>query len=123
MIRRPPDSTPTDNLFPDTRLFRSPQAELQLAGYERRRSRPLGEGRCLRSHDGFGHNPQRRTGAPSGRQHAQIPGARPRAQGREQCEHRSEEHTSELQSLMRTSFAVFSLNKKATISYKKTTKK
>src|SRR3546814_10421334 len=35
----------------------------------------------------------------------------------DQDEHRSEEHTSELQSLMRISYAVFCLNKKKTTTY------
>src|SRR3546814_5108155 len=36
--------------------------------------------------------------------------------GKQQAEHRSEEHTSELQSLMRNSYSVFCLNKKTTIT-------
>src|SRR3546814_8416579 len=110
MIRRPPRSTRTDTLFPYTTLFRSP------GGDSRRQQRQFPEigGEC---------------GAPASRP------ARPRcdrfpedcpgqdeavADGREvpvacdQCRllRRSEEHTSELQSLMRISYAVFCLKKK-----------
>src|SRR3546814_6931515 len=89
MIRRPPRSTRTDTLFPYTTLFRS---HLQGAGPHRR---PL-----------EGH-PGRR-------------GSEGRGQGRGHLEPvhaaaRSEEHTSELQSLMRISYAVFCLKKKKEI--------
>src|SRR3546814_10476219 len=83
MIRRPPRSTRTDTLFPYTTLFRS------LIGDK-------GE-------DG--------TGRPLSRlQHS----AWPTHVEQQQCEPepRSEEHTSELQSLMRISYAVFCLKKK-----------
>src|SRR3546814_6644016 len=82
MIRRPPRSTRTDTLFPYTTLFRSPR-----------------DGRC------------RRRQAATHRQ-----AARDRHPGRRRAGHgrpvRSEEHTSELQSLMRISYAVFCLKKK-----------
>src|SRR3546814_4643608 len=95
MIRRPPRSTRTDTLFPYTTLFRSPQPGLR-AHMERgaRRARghqlagepdPRGTRRLLRWCRG-----------------AEGHGAEPR----------SEEHTSELQSLMRISYAVFCLKKK-----------
>src|SRR3546814_3889192 len=98
MIRRPPRSTRTDTLFPYTTLFRS---------------RHLGPG-----------------GAAGGSQAAlassqQPPGERPQVSGAAACPsgrvrfpvrrasaRRSEEHTSELQSLMRISYAVFCLKKK-----------
>src|SRR3546814_2432256 len=83
MIRRPPRSTRTDTLFPYTTLFRS--------------SRPRG-GRTRRG---------RRRGAGGRRAAPGWPSSRwCRAGGR------SEEHTSELQSLMRISYAVFCLKKK-----------
>src|SRR3546814_9925149 len=82
MIRRPPRSTRTDTLFPYTTLFRS-GIDHELA--ERRRS-----------HDEV--RQQARRGVNDGRWRA----------GTE----RSEEHTSELQSLMRISYAVFCLKKK-----------
>src|SRR3546814_7705033 len=80
MIRRPPRSTRTDTLFPDTTLFRSAPSRGSPC------ARPRGRA-CVCRNDG-----------------------RP-------CfdsifAPRSEEHTSELQSLMRISYAVFCLKKK-----------
>src|SRR3546814_6265241 len=93
MIRRPPRSTRTDTLFPYTTLFRS-------SGHFAHPRLPAG-GRYL-------HLRQR------GGRHA-VPRAR-RAHvadpGRAHRPVRSEEHTSELQSLMRISYAVFCLKKK-----------
>src|SRR3546814_2589672 len=94
MIRRPPRSTRTDTLFPYTTLFRSFQ-------------RPVLE-------YAFGG----RAGA--GRSHIAVA-----AHSRKKCarapgplgQNRSEEHTSELQSLMRISYAVFCLKKKNTDLY------
>src|SRR3546814_13029562 len=85
MIRRPPRSTRTATLFPYTTLFRSP-VDLCFA--------VIGAG-CGRA----GNEGKRDNGC----------GERRRAQGPER---RSEEHTSELQSLMRKSYAVFCLKKK-----------
>src|SRR3546814_20220034 len=87
MIRRPPRSTRTDTLFPYTTLFRS--------GY-----RAGSRGRR----------------ASARRRRARPPAPRPRPRGRGssgRCPRgrRSEEHTSELQSLMRISYAVFCLKK------------
>src|SRR3546814_1126173 len=84
MIRRPPRSTRTDTLFPYTTLFRSFVARADGAGDLRRTGRVLREGLVLGL--GFGVA-------------AWIV-------------LRSEEHTSELQSLMRISYAVFCLKKK-----------
>src|SRR3546814_7825001 len=89
MIRRPPRSTRTDTLFPYTTLFRS-------FGYTSEELKIL-------------LGPMARTGAvPIGSMGTDTPVAvlsdRPRL--------RSEEHTSELQSLMRISYAVFCLKKK-----------
>src|SRR3546814_7716066 len=91
MIRRPPRSTRTDTLFPYTTLFRS-RGEEAAETCHRRLPRDRGPA-FLQS---LGHRP-----------------AQHRARGVEQC-HRSEEHTSELQSLMRISYAVFCLKKKKT---------
>src|SRR3546814_10560149 len=110
MIRRPPISTRTDTLVPDTTLCRSP--DIGAVGNPR----------------------QRRIGEPAGlRKFADE--QRDHAQDRARCRHpeaeiveerkadvaradlkrhdivRSEEHTSELQSLMRISYAVFCLKK------------
>src|SRR3546814_4430366 len=118
MIRRPPRSTRTDTLFPYTTLFRS--LVLGLVGADR-----LGGGKrtagpvCRRFHmlrtlvrpgrsahivrfAAFSHD-QTNIGYP-------VPFA-----------NRSEEHTSELQSLMRISYAVFCLKKKNKINNRKPT--
>src|SRR3546814_7637307 len=102
MRRRPPRSTRTDTLFPYTTLFRShpPQGD--------RRARAAAEGH--RAAD------RRRREA-----HGGEPGARPR--GRPQLRRRSEEHTSELQSLMRISYAVFCLKKKKKKTHKNKTER
>src|SRR3546814_1268180 len=102
MIRRPPRSTRTDTLFPYTTLFRS-----QVPGGRRRGSSAVGP-RPAAATPAVGHGlgtaraalpaPVRRPGVP----------ANARARGAA----RSEEHTSELQSLMRISYAVFCLKKK-----------
>src|SRR3546814_6674516 len=84
MIRRPPRSTRTDTLFPYTTLFRSHATDL---GRQHNRI-----GRQAKLHRPFGRI-QRRT-------------------NQRFAQHRSEEHTSELQSLMRISYAVFCLKKK-----------
>src|SRR3546814_4034450 len=86
MIRRPPRSTRTDTLFPYTTLFRSVA----------RKGQPGDPQDAL---DGHVDGPLGGTGAGGDRR---FPWA----------EHRSEEHTSELQSLMRISYAVFCLKKK-----------
>src|SRR3546814_1808944 len=111
MIRRPPRSTRTDTLVPYTSLFRS-----------------LHPGRRKeRQHDGAGEGGARsllrgnRWGEADHRRHAlhrpRLPHHRPAEEpGMDNPGHfarvRSEEHTSELQSLMRISYAVFCLNKK-----------
>src|SRR3546814_9289714 len=92
MIRRPPRSTRTDTLFPYSTLFRSHDNSL------------------FRSSD-TPHSPHRlapnhslsRTAASSACCRHTMP-----------TERRSEEHTSELQSLMRISYAVFCLKKNTT---------
>src|SRR3546814_4607962 len=99
MIRRPPRSTRTDTLFPYTTLFRS--------GAAPRRRRAPGQARPgPREVAGVGRasepQPSRRSGAGRGRGEAPA---------------RSEEHTSELQSLMRISYAVFCLKKKKIITH------
>src|SRR3546814_5431965 len=93
MIRRPPRSTRTDTLFPYTTLFRSARAE------------QIGEARPgqLAAHAvGIVHGVYRGFGP--ARRRSSVRSAR--------YVRRSEEHTSELQSLMRISYAVFCLKKK-----------
>src|SRR3546814_3154215 len=103
MIRRPPRSTRTDTLFPYTTLFRSscppPFDPLPC---------PMPLIAKAKRHDGMGSALHSR--APrklAGRW--QLP---PHPFYRTQPVKRSEEHTSELQSLMRISYAVFCLKKK-----------
>src|SRR3546814_5255858 len=103
MIRRPPRSTRTDTLFPYTTLFRSivhfiGEAAL-VEPVEEAPDAFLGIGEDM-VHIGRDH-----LGALFLRRALQQFGAA-RAGGR------SEEHTSELQSLMRNSYAVFCLKKK-----------
>src|SRR3546814_5674137 len=109
MIRLPPRSTRTDTLFPYTTLFRS-------------RRVPRGSG-CRRDRPGRRHH-QPRHHAGEERLHCGLEqdlsdrhrliccktdgACRPGGD----VERRSEEHTSELQSLMRISYAVFCLKKK-----------
>src|SRR3546814_3498435 len=99
MRRRPPRSTRTDTLFPYTTLFRSAddgRVELRGFGAFSTRARDARTGR----------NP--RTGETVDVDAKRVPYFKP---GKEM---RSEEHTSELQSLMRISYAVFCLKKKIT---------
>src|SRR3546814_9733567 len=93
MIRRPPRSTRTDTLFPYTTLFRSGNM----------RSAPLSNATRLR--------PARRLRS--------ILRPAPTAGPAGLIARRSEEHTSELQSLMRISYAVFCLKKKKKKKHKK----
>src|SRR3546814_9396201 len=95
MIRRPPRSTRTDTLFPYTTLFRS------------RRVAAWWLYRGTTKHVCVTHKaPFMPSTAASGvSRHAS-------GYGQTQSRYRSEEHTSELQSLMRNSYAVFCLTKK-----------
>src|SRR3546814_4818646 len=132
MIRRPPRSTRTDTLFPYTTLFRSPFPSILVAS----RNDPyisFGRARLLAQFWGsrfadageaghinadsalgdwaFGRFLLSRLGQPFEEQDMdsqQIAGERERSAEAT----RSEEHTSELQSLMRNSYAVFCLKKK-----------
>src|SRR3546814_3624588 len=94
MIRRPPRSTRTDTLFPYTTLFRSPWFS-EPHGYNF-------NGHFIRYADGnLCVDPVE-------------PSEEDMAEMARQGVARSEEHTSELQSLMRISYAVFCLKKKKT---------
>src|SRR3546814_3374636 len=122
MIRRPPRSTRTDTLFPYTTLFRSPSRSYlvahrgtrnqwivtrgELAAFLERRNTPavrVGFDLTLTTEKSLGvlallgDDATRRT----------------------VLDARSEEHTSELQSLMRISYAVFCLKKKNTYQHNK----
>src|SRR3546814_4206016 len=91
MIRRPPKSTRTYTLFPYTTLFRSCLDLIRIIIDLRLWPR----GSCRRHYDFF-YTTEWYNLSTVTLQNA----------------HRSEEHTSELQSLMRNSYAVFCLNKK-----------
>src|SRR3546814_13285067 len=96
MILRPPRSTRTDTLFPYTTLFRS----FEKSG----RPVPLGSGGHCISH--------RCRNQPFPLREGVLAAKEPRSSlTAERYSSRSEEHTSELQSLMRTSYAVFCLKK------------
>src|SRR3546814_10770586 len=105
MIRLPPKIKRTDTLFPYTTLFRSPDRRRVHAAAPPRTLPPphLDRGQpavLLRR-----HRPQ--AGAAAGGVTAAA-----RARSRRRRRLKSEEHTSELQSLMRISYAVFCLKKK-----------
>src|SRR3546814_4111085 len=125
MLRRPPRSTRTDTLFPYTTLFRSSRdaARPGVGGADAGRSRA----RYLRGSQSARADRGRRGGIVQGRgrwrggergqdlragNHARGQDGRARARFG-----RSEEHTSELQSLMRISYAVFCLKKKRATTY------
>src|SRR3546814_8377075 len=108
MIRRHPRSTRTDTLFPYTTLFRS-GTEAHEPGRHCRGPVPKGQTGSGR------HGPldSRRFLINSGSKE-ELRSAK--QTGRGMMLKRSEEHTSELQSLMRISYAVFCLKKK-NVSY------
>src|SRR3546814_6510025 len=108
MIRRPPRSTRTDTLFPYTTLFRS----VVLHGRFPRESRP-NQGQPRRCRADLSGRPGQHFVQPAVR--GPGPAIRCPESGR------SEEHTSELQSLMRNSYAVFCLKKKKNTNNKKKT--
>src|SRR3546814_8076543 len=126
MIRRPPRSTRTDTLFPYTTLFRSRVVKWKrwfsiyaifetiqrpiLSSTDRRRPAPMLQGRRQGKDKANDRHSQIRYAGPRRPWLARRPSpfllrelSRPE---------RSEEHTSELQSLMRHSYAVFCLKKK-----------
>src|SRR3546814_3060597 len=119
MIRRPPRSTRTDTLFPYTTRVRS--ADLRCGGIARDEGGRLRRQGLVRRHPGGSAGSR---GAPGqwrklwdGRLGADQPSRR--AAPLRPCRadlrlhrHRSEEHTSELPSLMRISYAVFCLKNK-----------
>src|SRR3546814_17877131 len=88
IIRRPPRSTRTDTLFPYTTLFRSADVKSNTYNYKYNYMVEI---------------------LPMCKDDLVI---LPRGLARDQGDMRSEEHTSELQSLMRISYAVFCLKKK-----------
>src|SRR3546814_1346049 len=116
MIRRPPRSTRTDTLFPYTTLFRSGCCFSRDCPLKARASRPRAHGLTL-----LVGNQRHRSDKDEKRHSPRLP----HDHGQDDRWHRisdaldlgqrgrrSEEHTSELQSLMRISYAVFCLKKK-----------
>src|SRR3546814_5905284 len=103
MVPRPPGSTRTVTLFPDTTLFRSILCGEKLAD---------GSSIC-RQRGGAGTGP----GGDVAGQGAAVSGTLPTSEDQDNLlasdvfRSRSEEHTSELQSLMRILYAIFCLNK------------
>src|SRR3546814_4128453 len=105
MIRRPPRSQRTDTLFPYTTLFRSPEPALLVHHRPQRAAHGRGPGgrQCGDGSEGPIREP------PLLDEHGEENG--PEDARRFGDAGRSEEHTSELQSLMRISYAVFCLKK------------
>src|SRR3546814_4754884 len=104
MIRPPPRSTRTDTLFPYTTLFRSPCDRAPAGRHPGRRT----DGQADEETQAAAQGPDRAAGV----------GPDPGRAGVEDASlDRSEEHTSELQSLMRISYAVFCLKKKTKKTY------
>src|SRR3546814_5388133 len=104
MYRRPPRSTRTDTLFPYTTRFRSAyprssRAPINIARHAKDHEAGRGAGRCCDRSGGMLRN---------------VTAHNARSTHLSDRRHRSEEHTSELQSLMRISYAVFCLKKKKT---------
>src|SRR3546814_3472441 len=108
MIQRPPRSKRTDTLFPDTTLFRAVTDPAQVAD-------------LLRALDGYAGQMATRCALrlaplvfarPGELRHAEWAEFDLDAAEWRIPAHRSEEHTSELQSLMRISYAVFCLKQK-----------
>src|SRR3546814_2579033 len=120
MILRPTKTTRTETLFPDTTLFRSLR---RCAAHVRCAAQPwlgAGAGTAAPRATGAGRNLCRpwphlwqRVRDPAFRQWLRAACRTAERGGVEESrQQRSEEHTSELQSLMRTSYAVFCLKKK-----------
>src|SRR3546814_8426650 len=97
MIRRPPRSTRTDTLFPYTTLFRSESLECVAATALQEAIRPCARSAAITASSAARHSAS-----------IVVPFAGAAI--------RSEEHTSELQSLMRISYAVFCLKKKTILT-------
>src|SRR3546814_5957822 len=108
MIRRPPRSTRTDTLFPYTTLFRSRDGHIRHSVFHGLRTDKPAKAII------------RETSMPTRGKSASVAlhGLLNKVKITHPERIRSEEHTSELQSLIRISYAVFCLKKK---KYKKTT--
>src|SRR3546814_8421067 len=103
MIRRPPRSTRTDTPFPSTTLFRSMvESRFGLSATEVGALLEAADEKVEQSVEVFGFT----------REIKNAFSPEERIEMMEMLRERSEEHTSELQSLMRISYAVFCLKKK-----------
>src|SRR3546814_2280383 len=107
MIRPPPRSTRTDTLFPTTTLFRSDGADDRADEPRRSEAHVL----VFRSQQGVGEEAADE-GSDDAEQDRLADAHGVVTRYDRPCDERSEEHTSELQSLMRISYAVFCLKKK-----------
>src|SRR3546814_5473164 len=105
MIRRPPRSTRTDTLFPYTTLFRSISVTASSMDQRRR-------DHAIRDPEELCPSGQARKQALVGSGQPDLPAKREQFVIQRLPTPRSDEHTSELQSLMRISYAVFCLKKK-----------
>src|SRR3546814_6476407 len=104
MIRRPPRSTRTDTLFPYTTLFRSSNRGGRLASAATHANASCDMPQTLGVH----------SPSPLSKPSEWLTGCTAPVRTFQRKIDRSEEHTSELQSLMRISYAVFCLKKKKT---------
>src|SRR3546814_8674567 len=119
MTRLPPRSKHTDTLFPYTTLFRSQKCSKAITNdnhwnLENRsanncRTSTLNRSKGSHSYPSFFITADISTPSSAQSKHSY-------GHGHSRCT-RSEEHTSELQSLMRISYAVFCLNKKTTLTH------
>src|SRR3546814_6230747 len=119
MTRLTPRSTRTDTLFPYTTLYRDALAGCRAGTFGLRRARPHGRGCSARGLRAFGARPRAVRSGPGHphravrqSEHPELPDVPVRAPLARLHQPRSEEHTSELQSLLRISYAVFCLKKK-----------
>src|SRR3546814_2700830 len=115
MKRRPPNSTRSDTLFPYTR-----SSDLGVGGRQRHQL-PVFIGNQLsvrsRSMQPRLEAPERRHARHEQRHRTHRASREGQGQGQVDGGWRSEEHTSELQSLMRISYAVFCLKKKKILKH------
>src|SRR3546814_10895263 len=118
MGRRPPRSTRTDTLFPYTTLFRSIQVDYDTQGVanDAQATRPRGGGvRVVNDESWTALGPLEHSVSVAAAQDSDLlarAGWEANSRAPPYPRIRSEEHTSELQSLMRISYAVFCLKKK-----------
>src|SRR3546814_8488205 len=133
MIRRPPRSTRTDTLFPYTTLFRSlrlgrqpfpnrPSSPPRRASHSTLPCRRYRQRNARRPTDSphTSEPPHGTICRPSSPHSGALPPSFRTTSDQPLTTNRSEEHTSELQSLMRISYAVFCLKKKKQTQYTKT---